>query len=66
MSEGSNRIIVRVECIHDELFELTGYHPAGTEHVSVYCLHTTVCSARVMQCVCVHVCYMTTGVGYNI
>ena len=35
MSEGSNRIIVRVECIHDELFEITGYHPVGAEHVSV-------------------------------
>ena len=35
MSEGSNRIIVRVECIHDELFEATGYHPVGAEHVSV-------------------------------
>jgi len=35
MSEGSNRVIVRMECIHDKLFEITGYHPVGAEHVSV-------------------------------
>jgi len=29
----------QVKCIHDELFEVTGYHPAGAEHVSLVCIH---------------------------